>query len=264
TRSRIGWSKAAPPSRSCPDEHAQVGAGRAGALEGTNFQRPEQEFRVGLVHGTYRIMDNSADMHVDRATQEHPHLTVAMIKEVLEDVYQAMAANYAQTESPGMLDWRPTGAAVVKMVVELLGSALGSGLGVIAAKGKQLLRKNRRNRAQARDPDVLSSDIIPEHIGFLGAMQGKAGVSVKAALPADNRKLAAYLQEHPNATEAEQRTYANEVAEQMEQNMLSSSDAGKARLAEYKQSLEAEQPASLRIVLDHTHLPALIRALDSL
>jgi hypothetical protein len=240
-------------------------------LQGTNYNLVAQEFRQGLIHGTYRPPTNLADMHVDQANAQNPHATAAHMLAVMQDVYQAMVANHAQTDTVGTLDWRPTGSAVVKMVGELLGGALGGSWGKLKAQVYQKKRKMGRARVGARDEMVLSKDIVPEHMAYLGALQG-GGTNMKTVLPGAHRaKMQAFMETNPHATEHEIEEFQATLEAEQDQNMLEDSEAGKARLAQYRESIETGgdtmetggNPVSLNILLKHTQLPAIIAVLES-
>lgn len=262
-----------------PVVHTQLKANQAdtpviqAVLEGTNWNLISQEFRQGLIHGHYRPPTNLADMHVDQANEENPHATAAHMLAVMEDVYQAMAANYAETEKVGTLDWRPTGSAVVKMVGELLGEAFGGSWNKFKARALKVKRKKfGRAPEGGRDEIVMSKDIVPEHMAYMKALQGGETI-MTTVIPGESRaKMEAFMQDNPQATEDEMQQFQAALETQESQNMLEDSDAGRARLAQYQSSLESGgntledggMPVSLNVQLKHTQLPAIIAVLRSM
>ena len=98
--------------------------------------------------------------------------------------------------------------------------------------------------------EKLDGWMVPEHMAYLRSLKGKAGIDIAVlagmpkppgigALPPDQQVAA------------------------LEQSMVDGSDAGNARLAQYEAGLlddDAPGP-SMRIRVDHTHLPALVKKL---
>lgn len=198
-----------------------------------------QDFAFGLLHGTYRPATNEADMHVNAATLANPHLTAADMLAAMRDVYQVMNANQPITGNVGVLDWRPTGAAVVKMVVQLLGEALGGRWNKYKARAKKIIRENLVTPPAVRDPDILSADILPEHKSYLKSLQGENRASIKPIIPGS-------------------------TAAQFDQDMLENSPAGQQRLAAYHQHIDAGLPTSLRVEVHHDQIPRIIGVLNSM
>lgn len=222
-----------------------AGAGIIQAVLDPALGAGNQAFREGLVKGHYDPVTNNADMHVDPKNDAHPHLAKADVIAAFEDLYQAMHANFQATGNMGTIDWNPQGAAVIKMVAELLGESLGGKLGRLSARIKKFARQKFGTPPVGRPGDALSADIVPEHLAYLGALKGKAGVSIKGVgvpltAATNDLKLAEF-----------------------NQNMVDNSPAGNARLANYGRAALAGIPVSLSITLHYTQLPALIATLRS-
>ncbi|QHI36236.1 hypothetical protein IMCC3317_15950 [Kordia antarctica] len=199
----------------------------------------DQDFTFGLLHGTYRPATNLADMHVNAATLANPHLTAAHMLAAMNDVQQAMIANHGVTGNVGTLDWRPTGAAVVKLVIELLGEALGGFWNKRLARLKKFKRKKLETPPVVRNEDALSADVLSEHKSSLKSLQGENKVSIKPII-------------------------ARSTLAEFNQDMLENSPAGKARLTAYEQLIDAGLPTSLRIEIHHNQIPAIIGVLNSM
>ena len=89
----------------------------------------------------------------------------------------------------GQLTWNPQGAAVIKMVAELIGELFGNPELFVAARVLKKLRKASEGDGVVRDPNAISEDIIPEHMQYLAAARGAEGQSrvadYRAALEAE-------------------------------------------------------------------------------
>lgn len=211
-----------------------------------------QPFTRGLIHGTYHPRDNSADMHVS-AADEGEHLKPGDAAVVLKALYDVMVQNHATTGTIGKIDWRPTGAAVQKLVVELLGEALGGTFSVMVARLKKAYRKNFGEKPTgARDKNVLSPDILPEYKAYLDAMQGENKVSIKPKIQGESADL------------VEKGVPSHIVASTINQDMMEDSDAGRTRLNTYKETLDTGVASGLVIEVTHLQIPAIIKVLQSI
>lgn len=193
-------------------------------------------FKYGLIKGTYVPASNTADMHVENKTEE----TAFSVKDVyfaFSFVYKNMVKQKKISGIEGRLTWNPQGAAVIKMVAELLGESLGNPELLKAARELKKLRKQGEEEYVVRDANVISEDIIPEHLQYLAAARGAEGVEMKAVIPGNNTE------------------------ENFDSDMLEDSTEGQSRVHDYREALESEIPVSLRITVNQTQLKMLLETM---
>ncbi|MFA0964936.1 DUF4157 domain-containing protein [Roseivirga sp. BDSF3-8] len=190
-------------------------------------------FKFGLVKGTYVPATNEADMHVEKKSDDTAFSPVDAYR-AFTFVYGKMEAQKKKSGREGKLSWNPQGAAVIKMVVELIGKSLGSEEGVEAAKLLQQNRKLGPRPVQPRDENVISQDIIPEHMRFLSSARGAEGVDMQAVIP------------------------GKDTEQNFDSNILADTQAGRERYGNYQDALLEDLPVSLRITIGQTQLKSLI------
>lgn len=189
-------------------------------------------FKYGLIKGTYVPANNTADMHVENKTKE--------TKFSPKDVYLAFSFVYekmSKQKTEGQLTWNPQGAAVIKMVVELLGESLGNAELIQAAR---TLKDSRKERQQVkRDENILSQDIIPEHLHYLYSIKGVDGVEMKAVIPKSTEK-------------------------NFDSDMIKDTEIGESRVKDYEGALKSQIPVSLRITVSQTQLGKLLKKMKEM
>jgi hypothetical protein len=203
-----------------------------------------QPILQGLIHGSYTNADNKADLHVNPKADGGPGLTRADMLAVATDVEQAMRLRNVAGGPMGQLLLHPTGAAIVKIVVEMLGEALGGWWSKMAARVRKLARP-AANAAAPRSADRLEQRILPEHFAYVDSLRGSNAVSIKPRIVSNNP---AYK---PTAAD-------------FDQDMMATSAAGNAKYAQYKaqaSDINEELGASLDITINADQLPAVITLL---
>ncbi|WP_322743679.1 eCIS core domain-containing protein [Vasconcelosia minhoensis] len=204
------------------------------ALNGGAEAPLKQKYAYGLISGTYDWTNNTADAHV--APGGKTPLTVVDMLMAVSDLHQAMAARKTMGGPEGEVEMHPQGAAVIKIVVEMLGSTLGGAIGNISAKYYKWKRKGVK-LSKGKLDDEMAQEIIPEHMAFLGALREVGGVDIKAIIPATTN-------------------------DEFDQSILDNTREGKARLAKYETHLKADKAASLLIKVSAAKLPAVITGLQ--
>jgi hypothetical protein len=190
------------------------------------------KFQYGLIHGSYVGTDNTADMHVSQKNASKPFSNLDVYR-AFSFVYNKMVENKAKTGIEGQLTWNPQGAAVIKMVAELIGDSLGDpGLQDIAKSYKEARKANPT--PEERDNYNISADIIPEHMQYLMAARGAEGITMKPVIASNNTE------------------------ENYDTDMLKDTPEGIARFADYREALDAQEPIALRISVGQTQLGKMI------
>lgn len=200
-----------------------------------------QDIHQGLIHGTYQAGANTADLHV-AAGGGNQHLTAADMLTVAEDLEQAMRQRLAAGGPPGRISLHPTGAAIVKIVVEMLGEALGGWMGKMAARWKKLMRAQPTG---VRSPDRLDQNVLPEHFAYLESLRGSNRVSIKPRIMSQNPAHRPTLADY-------------------DQDMMATTAAGDAKYAKYKaqaEDLNEAMGSSLDIDIGADQLPDVIALL---
>jgi hypothetical protein len=196
-----------------------------------------QKFKYGLIKGTYVPKTNTADMHVEHKTEGNDFKLV--------DVYYAFAFVYKKMQEQksingqeGELIWNPQGAAVIKMVVELLGETLGDPELTGLAKVYKEVRKN--SPPEKQDENVISKGIVPEHLQYLQSIRGAKGVEMRAVIPGNNTE------------------------KNFDSDMLQDTSEGRSRFQDYGAALKEQTPISLRIKIKQAQLGMLIETLKKM
>jgi len=201
-------------------------------------------YRQGLIKGGLNGISNEADFHVEPGNGRG--LSADMLA-VAQDVFEKMtAANTLHGAPKGRVHLRPQGAAVIKIVSQMLGEALGDKTLIEQAHRAIEWRKLKGaaidiipfyNRP-ALSNDVLDKSVAPEHSAYMKSLVGVSGVDIKPLLGG-----------------------ALSMAE-FTQNMLEQSDMGQARLTKYLETVESATVAvSLDIYISQDRLPAVISLL---
>jgi hypothetical protein len=196
-------------------------------------------FKYGLIKGTYVPATNIADMHVEHKGDGKAFSLVDVYK-AFSFVFSKMETQKKKSGVEGKLIWNPQGAAVIKMVAELLGESLGDPELVEVARTQKALRKQFQQPDMERDENTMSTDIVPEHMQYLEATKGARGVTMQSVIPGKNTE------------------------ESYESDMLEDSMKGRSRKNEYREALQSEIPVSLRITVGQTQLGMLLETLKGM
>jgi hypothetical protein len=201
-------------------------------------------YEQGLIHGDLRRAQNEADFHVNPG--DGGNLTQDMLI-VAQDSYEKMTEVSTLPGKPnGRIYLRPQGAAIIKIVAQLLGEALGNAELIEVAHKKIYWRKLEEKAISlipfyTRKPmskDTLDKSVIPEHVAYMQSLVGSVGIDIRPILP------------------------KTITMEEFTQNMLANSLAGKTRLERYIQTLQdGSIPVSMDIYIDRSRLPDVINKL---
>ncbi|HSK05672.1 MAG TPA: DUF4157 domain-containing protein [Kofleriaceae bacterium] len=201
--------------------------------------------REGLIHGTYDEETSSIDLHVD-AKGSGGGLSAREMLSMAEQCYELMTARERTGGPKGRFMLHPTGAAIVKIMVELLAGALGGRIDKWKAALLQAKRKKFGGPGGPKNPDKLEPGVLPEHFAFLDSLRSEQpGVSIVPRLRGK---------------------YNTE--ENVDQNMMEKTPQGNERYETYKtvlQSSDDEEPIGpgLDVTLTSDLLPAVIATLRS-
>ncbi len=198
----------------------------------------------GLIHGTYKWADNSVDLHV-APKGEGGEFSIADIAVVLRKMQQKMAQRTKNGGGVGKFILHPTGAAIVKTLVQLMGEALGDEELVNKARGEIKSRKMLESVKKVfstppkKDDDKLDKSVHPEHFAYLDSLVGTQGLAIAPILR------------------------GTRTVEERDQNMLAPSEAGGNRLNAYKKSVaENTGLVSLNIEFSAERIPKVLDFLD--
>ncbi len=216
----------------------------AQSAKGSGKETPTKTpIREGLIHGTYDRATNSVDLHVDNKG-ESEGLSILNMLSVTQHLYRLMGERSLEQGAPkGKFVLHPTGAAIVKIVIQTLGEALGNPQGVKAAHEliakRKLWEKVQFWKTKSMSPDKLDPSVIAEHMAYIRSLVNIHGVEITPILSASIT----------GAT----------TPEEFLQNMLDNSVAGATRLQQYEETLKAQEVGvSLDISLTEDQLPAII------
>jgi hypothetical protein len=154
-----------------------------------------------------------------------------------------MKASEEDTGKPGKLQLTPQGAAITKVVVEMLGESIGGGFSKTAARAQKVARKSFGGAAPAGGEKIAPS-VQGEHNSYLNSLKGDNGVAI---VPVTTGKHGATLDNYG-------------------QDMLDGSKVGNERLTQYKAQLadpEMEHGPSMIVTLDAAQLPKIATLLKS-
>ena len=200
----------------------------------------------GLIHGTYKPSSNTADLHV-RSGRGVQSLAITDMLRVAQELYRRMTERHQMQNAPvGTFILHPTGAAVVKILTQILGEALGNADMVQKAQTLYKWRKIKDKiptflrKKEKMDQDKIAKGVIPEHVAYIKALENVAGIEIRPILPSG-------------------------TPEEFEQNMLEASKEGKDRMIKYIETLEQQEiGVSLNVTITHLQLPEIIRLLSTL
>jgi hypothetical protein len=202
-------------------------------------------YRQGVIHGDLKGVDNQADFHVDPG--DGRRLRADMLT-VARDVSERMtAANVIHGAPKGRVYLRPQGAAIIKIVSQMLGEALGDKR-LIEQAHQAIQWRKFKEAALDKVPfytrpklskEVLDKSVVPEHSAYMKSLVGVSGVDIKPLL-GGARSM-----------------------EEFTQNMLEESEMGRARLGKYLETVEsATAPVSMDIFISQDRLSAVISLLQ--
>ena len=208
--------------------------------------------RQGLIKGTYKPGTNEADLHVDPDSGEGLSLTAQDMLTVAENLEAAMRGRKKAGGPLGKISLHPQGAAVTKMVVELLGEALGGFFNKNVARAK---KKYRGRIAADKQSNAMDPRILPEHFSYLDSLRGENKVSIVPEIFSQKKE------------------YKPTSIEEFQQDMLVKTKEGNAKYEKYKnflqdagerekaRSQDTTTGVSLKITLLADQLPAIIALL---
>ncbi len=201
--------------------------------------------REGLIHGTYDEETNSIDLHVD-AKGSGGGLSAREMLRMAEQCHELMTARERTGGPQGRFMLHPTGAAIVKIMVELLAGALGGRIDKWKAALLQTKRKKFGGSGGAKNPDKLEPGVLPEHFAFLDSLRS----------------------DHPSVSIVPRLRGKYNTEENVDQNMMEKTPQGNERYETYKtvlQSSDDEEPIGpgLDVTLTSDLLPAVIGVLRS-
>lgn len=210
-------------------------------LEG-NRVGADIEIQQGLIHGTYKWLDNSVDLHVS-SKGEGPGFSTADMTLAAQKAFQKMTQRREDGGPVGKFILHPTGAAVVKIMVQLLGEALGDPALIELAhnsiKWRKLREKMRVFKQKPMSADMLDTSVHAEHFAYLRSLAGAAGLTIAPILKGTK-------------SEAE-----------FNQNMLEQTALGAARLKAYADAVEKQEyGVSLNIQISADRLLDMLRLLE--
>jgi hypothetical protein len=210
---------------------------------------PSEAIKQGLIHGTYKPSDNTADLHVSDKG-EGPGVSFKDMYNVAVHLYQRMKEVEYTSGIKGKLMLRPTGAAIVKIVVDLLSAALGSTFSFAISRTQRYKRKTfGKSGSGGRGRNKIESDVLPEHFSALDSLYGENVVSIVPLIQTGNE------------------AYKAQTPQEFYQNMLEKSPAGQRQLERYKKQVsdpkEMYSPG-LMLTLSVDQLPAVIKTLEKL
>jgi hypothetical protein len=217
---------------------------------GKEKKTKESEFRsipirIGLIHGTYDEETNTADLHVD-AKGSGGGLSVKDMYEVALCTHQLMTHREESGGPKGRFMLHPTGAAIVKIVAELLGEALGGNWSKSRAKFAQFNRK-RSGKGGAKSFDKLDKSVLPEHFRYLDSVRGTGAVEIVPRIVSATGKY-------------------KPTEDDYNQDMMSTTKEGDKQYQKYSEALQDEEEPmgpGLDVTIYSDQLPAIIAILKS-
>ena len=201
-------------------------------------------YEQGLIHGDLIRGRNEADFHVNPGDGGS---LIADMLVVAEDAYDKMTVvSWLPGRPDGRLYLRPQGAAIIKIVSQLLGEALGNPQMIEVAH--EHIRKRKTKEAlmsyvpfytKKMSKEILDKAVVPEHLAYMYSLMGDTGVDIKPLLVGNTLTM-----------------------EEFVKNMLENSIAGRARLEKYINTVEGgNQAVSMDIYIERSKLPAIIAKL---
>ena len=205
----------------------------------------DTHYRQGLIHGDLIGVKNEADFHVDPG--DGGSLRADMLA-VAQDVCEKMtAANTIHGAPKGRVYLRPQGAAIIKIVSQMLGEALGQ-RELIEQAHRSIQWRKFKEAALDKIPvytrpklskEVLDKSVVPEHSDYMKSLVGVSGVDIKPLLR------------------------GAKSLEEFTQNMLEESQMGRDRLQKYLETVESGNVSvSMDIYISQDRLPNVISLLQ--
>jgi hypothetical protein len=206
-----------------------------------------KQYARGLIKGTLTRVTNSADFHVSPGD---PRTLGADMLWVAEDVLDKMTQLSSWPGRPGgRVNLRPQGAAVLKILVQLLGESLGDPDHIQLAHEAIKWRKFKEKAYESttswllgkpgKSDNVLEKSVFTEHAEYLTSLVGVTGVDIRPLL----KKAAVSDSEFT-------------------QNMLEATEKGQDRLKAYLGEVEqATHTVSMDVYIDEFRLPEIIATL---
>lgn len=221
--------------------------------DGKHHENPEVvHILQGLIKGTYTIKNNTADLHVN-AKGDGAGLSPADMLAVAELLYDRMMTVHATTGIRGRFMLHPTGAAIVKIMINLLGEALGGTWSKLLARGSKLVRKAI---TEPKSPDKIHPNILSEHLHYLESLRGENAVAIS---PNINSKTGKHRLTKEDYILGKDEQYAS-------RDMMDGSTEGNAVFEKYKaheSDPEEDRSAGLDITIYADQLPKVIALLKS-
>ncbi len=201
-------------------------------------------YNQGLIHGDLRRGQNETDFHVNPGDGKN---LISDMLAVAQDSYEKMTIISKLPGRPnGRIYLRPQGAAIIKIVSQTLGEALGNRNLIEVARNAIYYRKIKEKaialipfyKKESMSKEIVDKSIVSEHSAYIKSLVGAVGIDIKPLLPGTTT-LAEFTQ-----------------------NMLESSIAGQQRLARYINTVEEGKiPVSMDIYIDRNRLPDIINLL---
>ncbi|QLE59493.1 DUF4157 domain-containing protein [Nostoc sp. TCL26-01] len=185
SQTRIKSQKSEVPSKKKDSEKSDI------PLKNTDWTKippHNKESRVikieqGLIHGDYTSDNNYCDLHVNESGQSGGGVLFGLdFLQVAEQVNDLLLQGEQDTGREGIIQLRPMGAAIVKIVTELLGESLGDKNTVEMARELSKQRKETEaesKKPKERQPFKLDRSLAPEHTTYLASLRGvREGLSI--------------------------------------------------------------------------------------
>ncbi|HET9622854.1 MAG TPA: hypothetical protein VFP84_15880 [Kofleriaceae bacterium] len=235
-RPLVSSEPVAPPQAQAQAQGSGSGGGKAPA------EAPKRvKIQQGLIHGEHDVATNSIDLHVDAKGGGDGLSPVDMLA-VAKHCHFLLIEREQDGGPQGTFMLRPQGAAITKIVVEMLGEALGGAWGRMKANGAKFARRQglSSGRGEARDDNKLHSSVQPEHFAYLDSLKGTNGLKMQP------------ITMGPHGPKSE---------EEFSANMLDNNALGRQRMQAYKDQLnDPDMPMgpSMMITLTSAQLPRVI------
>lgn len=206
----------------------------------------------GLIKGSYTVKDNTADLHVN-AKGDGAGLAPADMLAVAELLYDRMIATQKATGIRGRFMLHPTGAAIVKIMVNLLGEALGGRWSKMRAR---FAKATRKAITGPKSPDKLHLNILDEHFHYLQSLKGENAVAISPNINSKTGNHSLTMDDYVLGADGQ---YAS-------RDMMSGTSEGNALFEKYKaheSDPEEDTSAGLDITIYADQLSAVMALLKS-
>jgi hypothetical protein len=230
-----------------------------------NLER-EVAIRQGLIHGDYNRETNRVELHVKKGKG------VTLLRDMLivaENLDEPMKKRQQNGGPRGKFILHPTGAAIVKIVVQVLGEALGEEQWIAQARESREKRKREESKQEKseekeeKSEEFLHKDFHDEHFQYLTGLQGKTDIEIRVPIPPEN---AAEFNPETLKNNPEEIARLNEYTErktaEFTQNILEKTPEGMARFKAYIKTVEKEKTGvSLDVTIYHDQLAEITKFL---